>query len=574
MLLVFNVTKAQAGFTHWVLFCLFLFLCMMGCKKEKLPEAATSSFAITPSSITLKLNDALLKTLYVLKDKDTLSATEVVWKSADEQIVIFSAPGTLQPKWAGQADVMAYDKDGKELARCAVTVTDSNVYKLRLILKDKGKHTTLSLNNPLGFLSAKAIQRRQKQLISVDENDLPIADEYLREIAKVGGTIVAKSKWLKTVSVHVNNGALLQKYKALSFVADIKVVWSKSGSAYQNPTGSWNFVGGNASTAPDINISDVAVYGPAYENIRQNKGNALHQLGFKGRNMAIAVIDAGYKDADKNAMLNNVHLLGAKSFIYEQPNPFFMDEHGVAVLSIIAGAKPAQYVGAAPEASYLLLTSEDNTDEFPIEEDYYVNALEYADSVGVDIVNTSLGYKEYSLPAMNNTFEILNGTTAHASRGVSMAFSKGILVIVSAGNDGSFVGSPADSPGALAIGMTNAAGTVTTASSRGITADGRIKPDIIALGAGAYRITSTGAIATGTGTSFAAPAITGMAACLWQAFPHLTNRQITDIIKQSADRYSNPALPYGYGLPDMQKAYTLAQGLKLLRATSLSFTKK
>ncbi len=556
--------KTSKSLTLWIMASFLMLLYFTACKKEKLPEAEppAPNFSVTPSSITLNLNDSYLIPLYVLKDKDTLPAIEVVWKSENEEIVGFYSPGVITAKWAGQANVIAEGKDGKELARCAVTVTDSNVYKLRLILKDKGKHTTLSLSNPSGFLSAKALQRRQKQSINVDENDLPIADEYLQEITKIGGTIVAKSKWLKTVSVHVSDPTLLQKYKALPFVADVKVVWAKRSNVYKGPSASWNFTGSNASAAPNITISaDNSVYGPAYENIRQNKGNALHQLGFKGRNMAIAVIDAGYKDVDKNAMFNNVHLLGAKSFIYEQPNPFFMDEHGVAVLSIIGGAKPAQYVGAAPEASYLLLTSEDNTDEYPIEEDYYVNALEYADSVGVDIVNTSLGYKGYSFPDMTNTFEILNGATAHASRGVSMAFSKGILVVVSAGNDGSFVGSPADSPGALAIGMTDAAGTVTTASSRGMTVDGRIKPDVIALGAGSYRITSLGTIATGTGTSFAAPAITGMAACLWQAFPNLTNLQIRDIIRQSSDRYANPALPYGYGLPDMQKAYTLAQHL-------------
>lgn len=545
------------------MFSFWAILCFTSCKKDKLPEAEPPipNFSVTPSTITLNLNDSYLVPLYVLKDKDTLAASEVVWKSENEEIVGFYSPGVIEAKWAGQTNVIAQGKDGKELARCAVTVTDSNVYKLRLILEDKGRHTTLSLSNPSGFLSAKALQRRQKQSINVDENDLPIADEYLQEIAKIGGTIVAKSKWLKTVSVHVSDPTLLQKYKALSFVADVKVVWAKRRNAYQGPGGSWNFAGGNAA-APNITIgADNSVYGPAYENIRQNKGNALHQLGFKGRNMLIAVIDAGFKDANKNTMLNNLHLVGAKSFVYEQPDPFFMDEHGGSVLSIIGGAKPAQYIGAAPEASYLLLTSEDNTDEYPIEEDYYVNALEYADSAGVDVINTSLGYKEFPLPGMTNTFEILNGATAHASRGVSMAFSKGILIIVSAGNDGSFVGSPADSPGALAVGMANAAGTVVTTSSRGMTVDGRIKPDVIARGAGSYRITSLGNIATGTGTSYAAPAMTGMVACLWQAFPNLTNQQIRDVIRQSSDRYAAPTLPFGYGFPDMQKAYTLAQNL-------------
>ena len=557
------VTKTSKIFTPWVMSSFWMLLYFTACKKEKLPETQppAANFSVSPASITLNLNDSYLIPLYLLKDKDTLPATAIVWKSENEEIVGFYSPGVIEAKWAGQTNVIAQDKDGKELARCAITVTDSNIYKLRLILKDKGKHATLSINNPSGFLSAKALQRRQKQSITVDENDLPIADEYLQEITKIGGTIVAKSKWLKTVSVHVNDPTLLQKYKALSFVADAKIVWAKRKNAYQGPAGSWSFPGGNTA-APNIAIgSDNSIYGRAFENIRQNKGNALHQLGFKGRNMLIAVIDAGFKDANKNTMLNNLHIAGAKSFIYEQPDPFLMDEHGGSVLSIIGGAKPTQYIGAAPEASYLLITSEDNTDEYPIEEDYYVNALEYADSAGVDVVNTSLGYKEFSLPGMTNTFEILNGTTAHASRGVSMAFSKGILVVVSAGNDGYFVGSPADSPGALAVGMANAAGSVTTTSSRGMTVDGRIKPDVIALGAGAYRINSLGNVVTGTGTSYAAPAMTGMAACLWQAFPNLTNQQIRDIIRQSADRYTNPVLPYGYGFPDMQKAYTLAQNL-------------
>jgi len=557
-------TASATVLTAWILPGLALLLNLTACKKDTLPEAEppAANFSVSPSSITLHLNDSYLIPLYLLKDKDTVPASDIVWKSENEQIVGFYSQGVIEAKWAGQTNVIAEGKDGKELARCAVTVTDSNVYKLRLILKDKGKHTTLSINNPAGFLSAKALQRRQTQSIPVDENDLPIADEYLQEITKIGGTIVAKSKWLKTVSVHVNDPTLLQKYKTLPFVADVKIAWAKRKNVYQAPAGSWSFPGGGASTAPNIILSpDNSAYGPAYENIRQNKGYALHQLGFKARNMLIAVIDAGFKDANRNTMLNNLHVVGAKSFIYEQPDPFFMDEHGGSVLSIIGGAKPAQYIGAAPEASYLLLTTEDNTDEYPIEEDYYVNALEYADSAGADVVNTSLGYKEFPLPGMTNTFEILNGTTAHASRGVSMAFAKGILVVVSAGNDGSFVGSPADSPGALAVGMSNLTGTVIDASARGLTVDGRIKPDVIAMGAGAYRINSAGNVVTGTGTSYAAPAMTGMAACLWQAFPNLTNQQVRDIIRQSADRYASPTLPYGYGFPDMQKAYTLAQNL-------------
>lgn len=542
--------------------CLLFFI---SCKKDppspSKPVEPTVKYTIAPGEISVNIEDINPKNLYLLKDKDTLPPAQVIWKSLNEQVVVLSGAGMLLPKWAGQAEIVAQSPDGKELARGTITVTDNNVYKLRLVLKDKGTHETLSLNNPLGFLSARAIERRQKQHIAVTNDDIPIANNYLSEIAKLGGTIVAKSKWLKTVTVHIDNAALLHHYKALPFVADVKVVWRKNRNVYKKPSSQWTFPGSNASSAPTVNVAnDLSVYGPALGNLSLNKGNRLHQMGFKGRNIQIAVIDEGFKNIHKNVLLNNLHIVGAKSFIYEQPDPYIIDDHGTAVLSIIGGAKPFQFVGTAPEASFLLLTSEDDRDEFPIEEDYYVNALEYADSSGADIVNTSLGYSEYDLPGADNTFEMLDGKTAFASRGVTMAFSKGILVVVSAGNSGSYVGSPADAPQALAVGMTYYTGEVVSTSSRGLTVDGRIKPDVIAMGASSYIISTSGSIGAGSGTSYASPAIAGMAACLWQAFPQLTNSQVADLIRRSADRYSSPALPYGYGLPDMEKAYNLAQG--------------
>ncbi len=538
--------------------CLLFFV---SCKKDPPISGSSGEYTIVPGNINLNKEDAVPLQLYVLKGRDTLPPAGIVWRSGNEQILSFSGAGLLVPVWAGEAEIIASSTQGKELARRSVTVTDNYVYKLRLVLKDKGTHENLSLSNPAGFLSARAIARRQRQNIAVTNEDIPIANQYLNQISQLGGIIVAKSKWLKSVSVHVDDPALLHKYRALPFVESVKVVWRKKRSAYQKPSTQWTFPGSNAPQAPTVSIADdPSVYGVAFDNLKLNKGNRLHQMGFKGRNIQIAVIDAGFKNINQNTTLGNLHITGAKSFIYEQPNPYSIDEHGTAVLSIMGGARPGQYVGTAPEASFLLLTSEDDTDEFPIEEDYYVSALEYADSSGADIVNTSLGYDEYDLPGGNNTFEMLDGKTAFASRGVTAAFSKGILIVVSAGNSGRYVGSPADSPHALAVGMTFSNGSIVSISSSGLTADGRIKPDIVAMGGSSYVILSSGSLGGGTGTSYASPAISGMAACLWQAFPQLTNGQLADIIKRSADRYPNPVLPYGNGLPDMEKAYTLAQG--------------
>lgn len=545
------------GFLYYLSFLIFF----IACKKEPPPTPnQVDKYSITPGTVSIDVDAAQTKTLYLLKDKDTVPSGDIIWKSLNEEVVVFLDAGTLQAKWGGQTEVVAQSKDGRILARSVVTVIDNNVYKFRLQLKDKGTNENLSINNPLGFLSAKAIARRQKQNISITDEDLPISNSYLNEIAKLGGVVVAKSKWLKTISVQVDNSSLLQKIKALPFIADAKVVWRKNKNSYQKPNGQpWVFPGSNAASPPTITITDdVSIYGQAYANLKLNKGNVLHKMGYKGRNINIAVIDEGFKNIDKNPILNNLNILGAKSFVYELTNPYIIDNHGTSVLSIMGGAKPNEYVGSAPEASYWLLTTEDDAEEFPIEEDYYVNALEYADSAGVDIVNTSLGYTEYDLAGANNTFEILDGKTAFATRGVNKAFTKGILVVVAAGNDGGFVGSPADSPDAISIGMTYNTGTVVPNSSRGLTVDGRIKPDLIAFGYGSYFVIPSGTITTGIGTSYATPAITGLAACLWQAFPQLTNRQIADVLRSSADKYLSPALPYGYGLPDMEKAYNLA----------------
>lgn len=540
---------------------IFLAFVFVACKKDK--PLAVDVYSINPGEVIIEKDNPYLTTLQLLKNGEPVDATTVVWKSQDENTVfVDESSGVLYANWAGQTVVIAYDENATELARCSVTVTDANVYKLRLKLKDKGSQDAFSLNRPSDFLSEKAISRRNRHQIEIDEDDLPISVDYLDKITNVGCAIVAKSKWLATVSVHCNNGSFLDRYRDLPFVEDIEIVWKRSQKHYYKPEdGSWSFPGSWNGVAPSIPIGkDTTVYGQAYENIKLHNGHFLHQKGYKGQGMNIAVIDARFQNIDQNSLLDNIYVLGAKSFVYEQPSPFAEDDHGVWVLSCMAGAKPSQYVGTAPEAAYLLLATEDMETEYPIEEDYFVQALEYADSVGVDIVNSSLYYTEY-YDGTRHSYEALDGNTAHASRGANMASAKGILVVTAAGNNGDFVGTPADSPEVIAVGMINRYGDVNEMSARGMTVDGRIKPDVAVLGAGAYRITAHGTIDFSFGTSYASPVMAGMAACLWQAFPHLTNKQIAEVIRQSGDRHEKPVLPYGHGIPDMQKAYELASVL-------------
>jgi subtilisin family serine protease len=310
-------------------------------------------------------------------------------------------------------------------------------------------------------------------------------------------------------------------------------------------------------------VSDLGTsidYGSAALNINTVKGEALHQQGFKGAGMDIAVIDAGFIQLKSNAAFNNVHIKGAKSFVYENDDPYSIDNHGVWVTSCMAINKPGSYVGTAPEANYWLLRTEDSATEFPIEEDYWVSAIEYADSVGVDLVNSSLSYDDgYSYLTKRYTADDMDGKTALATRAANMAFEKGIFIVNCAGNEQKWVGTPADSPSVLTVGSINRKGGQDIFTSWGLTADGRIKPDVMAMGGSANVINPSGTSEIRSGTSYASPIVCGLVACLWQAYPKLANGDLMEIIRKSADRVSYPELPFGYGIADMKKAMELAK---------------
>ncbi len=538
-------------------FAFFIFL--SACKKTEIPETPNVPVPSIRMNLdsTILANDSYFGTnLSIIMENFPQGTSDAVeWRVENPRIAEVTTGGTVWPKGAGVTYVFARLLNGKGEAKCKVIVTDGNDYKFRLVLKDKGK-SDFSISNPEAFLSRKAIERRRKRNIAIDESDLPISTEYLKVIQAVGGEIVTKSKWLNTVCVNVQDQFLIDKYKDLPFVKEVVLVYvGKRKQQSVSPKYVDSPQPGNPGT-----LGTTIDYGAAALNITTVKGENLHQQGFNGAGIDIAVIDAGFIGLKHNQAFNNIHIKGAKSFVYENDDPYSIDTHGVWVTSCMATNKPGKYVGTAPEANYWLLRTEDSANEYPVEEDYWTSAIEFADSVGVDLVNSSLSYTDgYSYLTKKYSSSDMNGKTAMATRAANMAFSKGIFIVNCAGNEQKWVGTPADSPNVLTLGSIYSNGTASYFTSWGMTADGRIKPDVMALGGSASVINTSGEAENRSGTSYASPIMCGLIACLWEAYPTLSNKDLMEIIRKSADRASQPELPFGYGIADMKKAMDLAK---------------
>ena len=534
---------------------------LSSCKKLEPPEPATM-VSIEPSEVFLKQNDGvnaakLLKAIVSNLQKG--ESDQVQWSVENSEIAGILESGTVFAKGAGETYAIATLLNGKGFGKCKIIVADATDYKYRLLLKDKGT-PEVSMGQPEKFLSLKAIERRRKRGISIDASDLPISEVYLKEIQKVGGTIIAKSKWLNTVTVNVSDKFSIGKYKQLPFVKD--VIWVGQATRIIAPAKKYVDVPqvvSNHNTDTDLD------YGKGFDNINVNNGQVLHKRGFKGAGIDIAVIDAGFINLKANPTFKNVNIKGAKSFVCENDDPYSIDYHGIGVTACMSGNMPGKYIGTAPEANYWLLRTEDRATEQPVEEDYWVSAAEYADSVGADIINSSLSYDAYGYNYKDYKFEDMDGKTAFATKGANAAASKGIFIVNCAGNDNTWVGTPGDSQNVLTVGSVNKNLTLSSFSSWGVTVDGRMKPDAMAMGGGAYIIDVDGSIRYGSGTSYASPIICGLAACLWQAYPKLANKELLEVIRKSGDRYEKPEIPFGFGIANMQKAMELSYDLTKFR---------
>ena len=302
-----------------------------------------------------------------------------------------------------------------------------------------------------------------------------------------------------------------------------------------------------------------SLYGTAITQIQLSNGDKLHEAGFRGQGMTIAVVDAGFHNVDSMAAMQNLHILGSKDFVDPTSNTYAAGRHGTSVLSCIGMNKPYEMVGTAPEASFWLLRSEDEASEHLVEQDYWAAAVEFADSVGVDVINTSLGYNTSDDPDVTYELRYLDGRTALISRQAARLAAKGIVLTCSAGNSGSDswkkITSPADADNILTVGAVDDKAVLASFSSIGHSADGRVKPDVVAIGKGSSVMGSNGNQGKANGTSFSAPIMCGLVTCLWQACPTLTAKELIELVRQSGDRAAYPDNIYGYGVPDMWKAY-------------------
>lgn len=458
---------------------------------------------------------------------------------------------------------------------CGISAQEYD-YQFRLILKDKAE-STYSQERPEAFLSNKAIERRLRHGVAIDKTDLPVSQTYIQTIEGLGAIVVAKSKWLNSVSVQCADSNMVEQLKALPFVSDANLVWRGK----KQPAMHADTITTTTTPLPENPTGKTykSYYGLGSMNTRVQNGQYLHDAGFKGEGIDIAVIDAGFNNLPRITLLNNVKIKGTKGFVYYNENLFEgNNQHGLNVLSCMAANKPHELVGTAPEANYWLLGSEDPRSEYPVEEDYWVMAIEYADSVGVNVVNTSLGYTKYDAPATGFKHSDLDGKTAFITRGANMATKKGMLVVCSAGNSGNSewkkITPPADANLVLTVGAVSADSTIAKFSSQGYTADLRIKPEVVGLGHGVMLVDENGLIVAKSGTSFSSPIICGLAACLWQAYPTLTNKDIINAIIESSSQYALPNPLYGYGIPDMKKAMEIAQAMTDTKARIHQKSKK
>ncbi len=444
----------------------------------------------------------------------------------------------------------------------SLTEVKSQLTKNVIFFTDK-KNTTYSLSNPSAYLSSRAISRRTKYNIAIDSSDIPVVQQYIDSVLSTGTvTLLGRLRWLNAIIIQTSDATALDKINSFPFVK------KTSGVALRKVNGKLSenkfppfYNSSQTANRFEQSLSDTFNYSASSSQIKIHKGEFLHNIGARGQGMQIAFLDAGYTSYSTNQFFDSAR--ARKQFLstwdFVQNDSMVEDHsHGLACLSIVAAYKPGNFVGSCPEAGYYLLRTEDAPTEQIIEEYNWAMGAEYADSSGTDVISSSLGYTTFDNSSFDHTYADLDGNTTVAARMAKMAAKKGILVLISAGNDGNktwhYINTPADADSVLTVGAVDANGTIAAFSSFGPTSDERIKPDAVSVGSGTALSTTSGTVGYGSGTSFSCPNLAGLATCLWQLFPEASNWKIIRTIQKSSDKYNSPQSQYGYGLPDLKKA--------------------
>jgi hypothetical protein len=429
-----------------------------------------------------------------------------------------------------------------------------------LYLKDK-PNSTAFLANPLQMLSQRSLDRRITQNIALDEKDVPVDATYYNQLKnEVNVTVLGKSKWLNAIHVQGSETNIRELLNTYSCIESIEF-------ANKSLNGNGKTRGKKLVATYQNKFSEISTdfsYGNAENQIKMLKGDFLHQQNLTGEEMQIAVIDAGFPNVNTLAAFqrirDNNQILGGYNFADRNTNFYARNNHGTHVLSTITGYIENQFIGTAPNAKFYLFISEIAETETILEETLWVEAAERADSLGVNIINTSLGYTTFDNPNHSHTYADMDGKTTFISRGAEIGASRGMILVNAAGNDGNdawkYIGAPADAISVFSIGAVSSSENIASFSSFGPTADNRIKPDVLAQGQSVAIINyNSGNVSTSNGTSFSSPIMAGVVACFWQAFPNKTNFEIMDLIRNSADKFNTPTDQYGFGIPDFEAAY-------------------
>lgn len=454
---------------------------------------------------------------------------------------------------------------------CAVACqvrAQANQYLIELIDKTG---SAFSIDRPEEFLSKRAIDRRKAFNIPIKENDLPVSRVYLDSIRSAGDVkILSTSKWLNMVSIETDDVTALRKISSFSFVkntgiskriADTGLTQAKFTKPIDASSGVQKMIGS----------SGILSYGGSDDQIKMHRGEYLHERGFRGSGVVISVIDAGFYRYKNLPAFDSIRyhnrILDTWDFVTNRADMNDEHEHGMHCLSIIAANMPGQMVGSAPDAYFLLYRSENVDAEYRGEEHNWIAAAERSDSAGADIISTSLGYNTFDNPLFDYTYADMNGRTTLITRGAEIAASKGMLLVTAAGNEGNklwrYVTSPGDAENSLTVGAIDIDGNPATFTSYGPTPDGRVKPDVVSMGAKTFLQNSAGGFSKGYGTSYATPNLAGLIACLWQAFPEFSAEEIIKVVRRSGDRYPNADARLGYGIPNFEKAFQTLSELRI-----------
>jgi serine protease AprX len=438
-------------------------------------------------------------------------------------------------------------------------------------LKNKGGNP-FSLSSPINYMTQRAIDRRTKYGIPLDSTDLPVTPAYVTQIRNTPNvTILNVSKWLNSVTILTNDA------NAISTISSFPFVQSVSGLAARNQEGP--LTGSRdkfeledlVTTIPyhpstERITADYFNYGTSsYNEIHLHNGEFLHNIGLRGQGMVISVLDGGFLNyttlrAFDSANLNG-QILSTWDFVARHASVSEDHQHGMQCLSTIAANIPGQFIGKAPKANFHLFRTEDVASEYPIEEHNWVCGAERADSLGSDVISSSLGYYDFDNASFNYTYSNMDGNTTTTAIGADLAAKKGMIIFNAVGNEGNnawhFLITPSDGDSVVAVGAVNAAGVVGGFSSYGPSGDGQVKPDMASVGVNALVQATNNTVGTSNGTSFACPKMAGLGTILWQGFPEYNNMKIIQALRQAGNKFATPDNRVGYGIPDMKKAFSI-----------------